>query len=285
MPPQRRFSPYRPFIAALAPVFMLLLLLAGLGSGGCDVFVTDGEDDDGTGIVVGEHIEGVMLTDDSSEVRDKLGAPDEFVRGDFPSVTYRYTDGPAAGLEVEIATDSLEVAAPGEVVTACAYAPYDGETEKGVGIGTPREKTHRLLGVPKDTLAPSWNTEEWSKTQGWYDEYSLDEYFFRNVRFRLDYRADQNVHSICIEPKAGEGYMMTKLEGTIEQLENFPPRFAIRPDYHYGSRWITKGNRIPKAFRRDSLRVVFTARALPTSPRGPRRIGYPLHLVSINKLE
>ena len=274
-------------------MFMLLLLLAGLGSGGCDIFVTDGENDDGTGIVVGEHIEGVMLTDDSSEVRDKLGAPDEFVRGDFPSVTYRYTDGPAAGLEVEIATDSLEVAAPGEVVTACAYAPYDGETEKGVGIGTPREKAHRLLGEPSDTSAANWTPEEWDKTEGWYDEYSLDEYAAGDMRFRLDYRDDQNVHSICIEPKAGEGYMMTKLEGTVVQLTENPfesnsVSFGIRPDYYYhpNEHWIGKGNGVPKAFQKNGLRVVFSTRVLPTNTQELGRIdGSPPYFISMSKLE
>ena len=259
----------------------LLLLLAGLAGGGCEAFGAGDDDDDGPGIVFGEHIAGVTLAAGSTDVRSTLGTPDEFVRGDFPSVTYRYTDGPAAGLEVEIATDSLEVASPGEVVTACAYAPYDGETEEGVGIGTPREQAHRLLGVPEDTLSSAWTYRGESGPQGWYDEYN-----FGNGKFRVEYRADEKVRSICVEPYVDDGYMITNAKGSVESIiiDDSTRLFSIKPDFTAKtSRFGGKGKGVPETFQQDSLRVVFSAWTLPL-PSG-RVVSLPIRLVSIEKLE
>jgi hypothetical protein len=258
----------------------LLLLLAGLVGGGCEAFGA-GDDDDDPGIVFGEHIAGVTLAAGSTDVRSTLGTPDEFVRGDFPSVTYRYTDGAAAGLEVEIATDSLEVASPGEVVTACAYAPYDGKTEEGVGVGTPREKAHRLLGMPEDTLSSAWTYRGESGPQGWYDEY-----YFGNGKFRVEYRADEKVRSICVEPYVDDGYMITNAKGSVESIiiDDSTRLFGIRPDFtSKTSRFGGKGKGVPEAFQQDSLRVVFSAWTLPL-PSG-RMVSLPIRLVSIEKLE
>ena len=144
-------------------VSALALLLSG-----CALLA--GEDEEAE-IVFGEHIEGIEIGDDSSEVARKLGPPPSQAYGDFDGWIFVYDEGRLERTEITIWRQTTP--SPG-VSEVSVYAPYEGKTKEGVGIGTPRNSALEKLGPPDASRET--------------DEEIRDAYVFEGRRFVVAYR-------------------------------------------------------------------------------------------------
>ena len=266
-------------------VSTLTLLLSG-----CALLLGEGEGAEEAEIVFGESIEGITIGDDSSEVVQQIGEPVEVASNELPVLTYRYGEAstePLDGLEVEIGTGRIAVEG---VVGVCAYAPYDGQTEEGVGIGTSRREVLERLGEPDFPLP--WGTIAAEvEPEGRYDYYDFAESRFR-LEYRAEYRSGNALYSICMEPPAEEPnrvQVLINAAGTVRELDH-QPYHVIEPDYSKGSLGLGVGavppsqGGLPEEFRRDGLRVVFSGEH-GEMPPGVRVTAIPFKLYSIEALE
>jgi len=103
-------------------------------------------------IILGRSIDGVKIGDDSMTVINKIGQPDTIVGDDFVGVIFKYyrVDNPHSFMMISIFQDSLLTNGTA-VFFLEVDSPYVGKTKEGVGIGTPREITWQLLGIPTNT--------------------------------------------------------------------------------------------------------------------------------------
>ena len=120
-----------------------LVLVLSISWAGCSLL---GEDELGAPIVLGESIEGVELGDSEKEVIAKLGKPDGRAYPDLAGETFVYLS-PEENVEFEL-TISEDPALGLGVISVYIYPAYEGKTEHGLGIGSPRSEVIDVLGQP-----------------------------------------------------------------------------------------------------------------------------------------
>ena len=125
------------------------ILVLSINWTGCSLL---GEDEPSAPIVLGESIEGVKLGDSEEEVIAKLGEPDQEMYLDLAGRGFMYLS-PDENVEFTL-TISDDPALGLGVITVFVYPAYEGKTEHGLGIGSPRSEVIEVLGHP-DLSKPS----------------------------------------------------------------------------------------------------------------------------------
>jgi hypothetical protein len=103
--------------------------------------VSEEDDPEEARIILEKSIDNVEIGDDSTTVIVKLGEPDEIALGDYAGYLLIYTRGTHNGITVTLHSEK-------GVQGVSARSPYNGFTETGIGIGTPRETVVQALGDP-----------------------------------------------------------------------------------------------------------------------------------------
>jgi hypothetical protein len=128
---------------------LLFLLLTACFVLACErPFVEPPADERGR-IVLGVSVDGARLGEDTSTVFVKLGPPARIVRGGA-NIRFFFDVGPAAGVELY-----FDVEPSGFLSARSAFritAPYDGQTEEGIGIDSRRAEVIESIGEPLSTV-------------------------------------------------------------------------------------------------------------------------------------
>ncbi|HEX7071279.1 MAG TPA: hypothetical protein VF190_10750 [Rhodothermales bacterium] len=174
----RRPARFRPY---------LVLLLAVVALGACNLFGEDSNDDGR--IVPGQSVDNVRLGADTLQVRSILGLPNLVERG-AGYIIYRYMHGRHAGFSIHFGM--TEFRQHDGTTSFGLSSPYSGRTREGVGLGSPRSAVLEALGTPDFSSVGS-------------SGFIHDRYESEDARTAFVYDADERVLNITMNgPLSGQ---------------------------------------------------------------------------------